>query len=503
MKKISFVLLLGALLGLGSCKNFLDINSDPSVPQEAEGFAVLPAVIQQMARGEQFDTRYIGKYTQNFAEATQGNIWDLHGYAASSDVSGEKWRSHYYSIGKNIDLIVDDAKAKQKWDYAGVAKAIRAWSWQSTTDYHGEMILKQVFEPNRYVFDFDPQEDVYAEVVRLSNEALEDLTRTGGASSEASLRRGDNVYRGDASKWIKFVYGNLARNANHISNKSAYNPDKVIEYVDKALASNADNFLVPFNGNNTGDANFFGPLRSNLNTFRQSAFLVSLLDGTVFSDVKDPRLGVICSPSPDGQFRGVAMGVGDPNNVNGNTRRVPTLWGVQINEYVSTTTTGKYIYRNNAPYPIMTYFELQFVKAEAAFRKGDRATALAAYRNGISAHMDFAGVPVADRNTYLASKAVKTAAELTLSDIMMQKYIAMAVHGSIETWVDMRRFRYSADIYRGFTLPNPLSVDNNGKPAYRVRPRFNSEYVWNRASLDKIGGNNNDYHTYEPWFVKP
>ena len=197
------------------------------------------------------------------------------------------------------------------------------------------------------------------------------------------------------------------------------------------------------------------------------------------------------------------MGVGDPNNVNGNTRRVPTLWGVQINEYVSTTTTGKYIYRNNAPYPIMTYFELQFVKAEAAFRKGDRATALAAYRNGISAHMDFAGVPVADRNTYLASKAVKTAAELTLSDIMMQKYIAMAVHGSIETWVDMRRFRYSADIYRGFTLPNPLSVDNNGKPAYRVRPRFNSEYVWNRASLDKIGGNNNDYHTYEPWFVKP
>lgn len=503
MKKYIILLLTASVMGLSSCEEYLDINRDPSIPQEAEAFAILPPVIHQMNRGEQFDTRFIGKYVQNFAQSTAADIWDLHGYNTGSDNGGEKWRSHYWAIGLNIDLIIKDATAKQKWDYVGVAKAIRAWSWQSTTDYHGEMILKQAWEPNRYVFDFDSQEDVYAEVVRLSNEALQDLSKTDGGVSVASLSRGDNVYAGDRTKWIKFVYSVLARNALHLSNKSTFNADKVIEYVDKSLASNADNFLTPFNGTNSADANFFGPLRGNMNNFRQTNFAVSLMDGTVFDKVVDPRIGILLTASPDGVYRGVTPGQGDPNNVNGNTKRVPTLWGVQLNDYVSTTTPGKYIYRDKAPYPIVTYSEMQFVKAEAAFRKGDKVMALDAYKKGIGAHMDFAGVSAADKATYLASKAVKqVAADLTMSDIMLQKYISMYVHGAIETWVDMRRFKYSADIYKGFTLPTTLFVDNGGKPAYRVRPRYNSEYVWNRTSLDKIGGNNNDYHTYELWFSK-
>jgi hypothetical protein len=48
-----------------------------------------------------------------------------------------------------------------------------------------------------------------------------------------------------------------------------------------------------------------------------------------------------------------------------------------------------------------------------------------------------------------------------------------------------------------------LFPDNGGKLAYRLRPRFNSEYVWNRAALDKIGGFNADYHTKEIWFMQP
>ena len=497
------MLFVASLLSIGGCKDYLDINSDPSVPQQAQSSALLAPIIQQMARGEQFDIRYIGKYVQNFSQSTANDTWDQQGYIASSDASGEKWRSHYFGIGANVDLLVADANAAQRWDYSGAAKAIRAWSWQSTTDYHGEMILKQIFEPNRYIFDFDSQEDVYAEVVRLSNEALVDLNKTDGAVSAASLRKGDNVYSGDRTKWIKFVYGNLARNANHLSNKSTYKPDQVIEYVDKALASNADNFLIPFNGASSTDASFFGPLRNNMGGFRQTNFMVNLMNGINFPDVIDPRLPIMLTASPDGVYRGVNPGSGDPNNVNGNTKRVPTPWGVQLDAYVSTTTPGKYIYRDKAAFPIMTYFELQFVKAEAAFIKGDKTMALDAYRKGIIAHMDYTGVAAAARDAYMLTAAVKkTGAELTLSDIMLQKYISMAVHGALETWVDMRRYKYSDAVYTGFKLPTILSVDNNGKPVARVRPRFNSEYVWNRASLEKIGANTNDYHTVEPWFMK-
>ena len=41
------------------------------------------------------------------------------------------------------------------------------------------------------------------------------------------------------------------------------------------------------------------------------------------------------------------------------------------------------------------------------------------------------------------------------------------------------------------------------KPAYRIRPRYNSEYVWNLASLKTIGGDATDYHTKPLWITQP
>jgi hypothetical protein len=501
MKKIKILALLFLSLCLGSCEKYLDINQDPSNPQVAEGHVLLPALLQSMVRGEAYDSRYIGQYIQNWHASAAGNAWDRHGYAAGSDAAGEKWRQHYYALGQNLMLQIKDGEEKGKWDYSGVAKAIQAWSWQSTTDYHGEMILKEMFEPNRYVFDYDTQEEVYAEVVRVSNAALTDLARTDGIVSTASLSRGDLVYKGDRTKWIKFVYGVLARNAHHLSNKSSYTPDKVIEYVDKSLASNADNFNIPHAGTSSTDANFFGPTRNNMGSFRQSAYIVSLLDGTVLKGVKDPRLALTLSPSVDGIYRGINTTFGDPNSANVNTR-IPTLWNTVPGV---TALTGKYMFQDKVDFPILTYSELQFIKAEALFRKGDKTKALEAYKNGIIGHMNYVGVAAKDQTDYLTSAAVVNLAnDLKISDIMTQKYIALWGIGCLESWVDMRRYNYSSDVFLGFTLPvtTQLSADNNGKPAQRVRPRYNSEYVWNRNSLDLIGGNNNDYHTYELWFTK-
>jgi hypothetical protein len=48
-----------------------------------------------------------------------------------------------------------------------------------------------------------------------------------------------------------------------------------------------------------------------------------------------------------------------------------------------------------------------------------------------------------------------------------------------------------------------LFPDNNGKIAQRIRARFNSEYVWNRAGLDAIGGLALDFHTKPLWITQP
>jgi hypothetical protein len=98
-----------------------------------------------------------------------------------------------------------------------------------------------------------------------------------------------------------------------------------------------------------------------------------------------------------------------------------------------------------------------------------------------------------------------TPAGLTLSMIMQQKYIAQWGWGFIETWSDLRRFDYSNTMYPGFVVPDAtiLFADNAGKLAYRVRPRYNSEYIWNIEALTAIGGFQQDFHTKKMWFHQP
>ncbi len=497
MKKLNIVFIFLLLLGSTSCDKYLDINEDPSQPQVAAGYALMMPILANMVRGETFDSRFIGTYVQMWGSAAAGGTTDRHGYFSGSDAIGEKWRQHYWALGQNLDLVIEDGEKNNKQDFIGAAKAIKAWSWQTSTDMYGEMILKQIFEPNRYVFDFDTQDLIYAEAEKQANEAIAHLAKT---DYNKSLNRGDLVYGGDTDKWTRFTYAVLARLENHKSNKSTYNPTKVIEYVDKSLRNNADNFNVPHNGNSTTDANFYGPLRNNMTAYRPSSFIIALLDGTTFTGVVDPRMKLMFNPCPDGVYRGVLPASGDPNNVSGNTRQIPNLTG----GLGSTAGSGKWIFTNNALHTLVSYSELQFIKAEAAFKQGDKATAYTAFLNGVNAHLDFVGTTATEKNNYVKSAAIpQTSDALTLSRIMLQKFIAMYGGGCLETWMDMRRYNYDPNIYTGFALPLSLFPDNQGKPAQRVRPRFNSEYVWNRAALAVIGADLADYHTKPLWIVNP
>ncbi len=173
----------------------------------------------------------------------------------------------------------------------------------------------------------------------------------------------------------------------------------------------------------------------------------------------------------------------------------------------------------------MTSSEIQFMKAEAAYRKGDKPTALAAYRQGISQHFDMllskynvnirAGrtMTTATRDAFLAlPQVVPSAANLTMSQIMQQKFIALWGYGVLEAWTDLRRFHYTdidpatgKQVFYAFTPPQGTDLwpDNGGKYSYRVRPRHNSEYVWNIAELAVYGGDKIDYHCKEMWFSLP
>ncbi|MNL69665.1 hypothetical protein D3C87_1945560 [compost metagenome] len=62
------------------------------------------------------------------------------------------------------------------------------------------------------------------------------------------------------------------------------------------------------------------------------------------------------------------------------------------------------------------------------------------------------GVETSSIDAYVNDpKISKGDANLTLSDIMLQKYIALFLQ--MESWTDMRRYQYDTNIYKGLQKP--------------------------------------------------
>jgi hypothetical protein len=220
------------------------------------------------------------------------------------------------------------------------------------------------------------------------------------------------------------------------------------------------------------------------------------------------------------------------------TSGIPTQGEKEVSWYPSkeafaagaVASTGSFQVRPVSDQEILTYHEMQFIKAEVLFRKGDFANAYTAYKAAIQAHLDMMQAKLTswkaasytttnpdmepmdaiDITNYMNSSAVAGAGNLTMQDIMLQKYVAMGC--SIENWNDMRRFNYSAGnvgsygvVYPGYkrgplfagtaqytggspadprywsrrwALPTTLELNYNLNNAIAVNPHATEPNIW-------------------------
>lgn len=229
----------------------------------------------------------------------------------------------------------------------------------------------------------------------------------------------------------------------------------------------------------------------------------------------------------------VNLNAGSCNTNNG-------AWGMAINDVFyhsndkaaavagAVSGTGSFQIYPMSDFDILTYAEMCFIKAEVYMRKGDKNGAYSAYKAGIQANMDRMQSKLNQWNgeydnpfmtpmdpnaisAYMSSKAVaQSSGDLKMSDIMLQKYIAMG--WSMENWVDMRRFNYSAGnigdfgvVYPGYgrtklftgaaslrgtqpsdvqywirrwRLPNGLELNYNAINALKMNENALETYIW-------------------------
>jgi len=546
IKPIFFLGMLCIFCASACKKKINDAYTNPNAPTRVPIESILPGVIGGFTAffssngtgyGVQGDGLLLGRYIQYWGSQASGELYGQMGFpgGTASDATGGLWAAVYYGHGGNVNKIIEWGTEEQKWDYVGVGYAIRAWGWLELTNVYGDAILKEAFNVELAQFKYDTQPEFYDSCRVICHRALSYLNRTDGNVSQANLAIGDAFfYNGDVSKWKKFVYGVLARSFINLTAKSDFigkgYADSAIKYANLSLATNADNALVRVSGGSISAVNnFFGPFRANIGAIRQSSYIADLMSGVnaqAFTGVADPRRYYMLRENINGTFKGFTVWSGStglsandyPRNFWGNATPAATI--------PPTVDSSRYLYQNRSPWPMMTASEIQFIIAEAAYRKGDFTLALAAYTNGISQNFDmitttypqnvptvFAITP-ANKATYLANTAVvpASAAGLTLSQIMLQKYIALYGWGVQQTWTDMRKYHYidldpitGNQVYAGFTPPSGanLIASNNGKLVYRCRPRFNSEYLYNIPELTRLGALSLDYNTVQPWFTLP
>ncbi|HVK47765.1 MAG TPA: SusD/RagB family nutrient-binding outer membrane lipoprotein [Pseudobacter sp.] len=535
MKRLHLIIIAaGIMISAASCKKWLDINTDPSLPQVGTAEILLSPIQWHMSVGTANDYRFLFKTVQNWASQNADNNWEMHGYEPTNDNGGTIWRMVYVNHGPNLQRLLDDARANEKWSFAGIGYAIKAWGYQITTDLHGPIILDQALDTSRLFFEYQDQPEVYARVREWCDSALACLSRTDRIDYTATLSTADIIYKGDKEKWKKFVYAVLAQQYSHLINKpnfATHYADSVVKYVDLSFASAADDATVLSTNSGSSDANVFSPSAgSNLvnitatnapqqYTGRITQPIVSMLTGGVRGtpatnpkSSTDPRLSRMIPYNPtDSVYRGIVPTAGDPAT----PKRVPLVWGNPAT--ASAPFPGKYLYYGSTRYPIMSYSQLQFAKAEALFIKQDPGAAHEAYKNGILGHMNFVNlygtntpgetkISQSEINNYMGSSEVaQDPSELQISDIMTQKYIAQWGWAGMETYNDLRKYEYDTAVFKQlyFYQPEDLYLSNKGEKSYRLRPRYNSEYVWNQKELAKWGGLDPAYNTKKTWAMTP
>lgn len=431
IKTYLYTCVLICIAALSGCKkSYFDLNANPNQTLTA----TLPSFLSTT-------THKTGINNYTVASTTSTYVQYLANPSASAgsdtyqvlDLTGT-WDALYFALADITDM-KQLAITQGSSEYLGVADVLLSYHISLITDIWGDAPLSDAFIVKTLTPKYDSQQDLYKASMTLIDEAITELAKTN--ATVKLLATSDLIHGGDRVKWLKTAYALKARLLNKVSKTPAYNAASVLQAVTASYTSNADD---------AGMASF--ALRNNWATVAVSNAAATLggwlseqfidhLNGKTYG-IFDPRIRKITDPTVTGTFIGTVNGAGN-RPPGGNTTK--------DENYVSNSSPWT---SNTAPILIVTYAELKFIEAEAAFRANDRTRAYTAYLAGITANMNKLQVPdSAERAAYLTSPIVAVGAQnLSLALIFKEKYVATYLNP--EAWNDARRNDYQ---YKDFTLP--------------------------------------------------
>ncbi|TCC83763.1 SusD/RagB family nutrient-binding outer membrane lipoprotein [Pedobacter hiemivivus] len=493
IRNIAFVL---AAICLSSC-NKLDLNVNPVQPVTVPTKQRLPAIQANLAYSLYSQARF-ASYHSYYLTTRLGNtntMTDTWNYNSINRMGA--WRWHYFDVGSNVNGMLIRAKEEGSNNYTGVGKIILATSYLSATDVFGDMPMKEAYAG---IFNpvYDTQEEVLAGIERLLDEGVAELNQVSDMALVMDATT-DMIYNGNLENWKTFAKAVKARLKLRTVNFKGGNQE-LLNLVNDVLPKFEDAlFRYPKASTSKWTHNLWGPgdfpepfqfvdIKNDLTNTLPTDVLMKAL--TVDATTYDPRLFILTTQGENKKYLGAKMSEG--------LKDVSLPKDVTFKDFANLF--GGYWTSDDSPFPILIKEELYFIKAETQFYMNDLDGALESYHRGIETNLKRLGVPDGQLISYMGSaKVAQNSASLKISDIMMQKYIALYLQG--ESWSDIKRYGYSTKAYPDFYYPRYALAEWAGKYIQRFPYDPQTEYMYNPKEMDRLGAKARNWVFTPVWWA--
>ncbi|WP_215225823.1 SusD/RagB family nutrient-binding outer membrane lipoprotein [Echinicola shivajiensis] len=475
IKKLYSVLMISAAgLSMGACTgDFEEMNTDPNNPVSISPALLLPNAIQvsvdrYWGHEERFERLNIDAamcWMQHLSRNIYINV-EGDSYEIPLTVSSGTWNALYNDALVNFESVLKLSGPEGDFtnsNYYGVALVMKSFTFSYMADVFGPIPYSEALKGTAAEAinspKYDSMEDIYAGLMADLKMANENLKVGGPAIS------GDILFEGDIMKWKMFANSLRLKLANHQAAKKPAESKAIMAEIlgdpsTYPVFTSNDDFAQLHHVNVIGSRNKMFDVFSTRSDWNISSTLIDKL-----LELDDQRITVYAQPLADGTYAGLPNGLTD----------------AAAGTFTASTIGTKFL-DPTAPSILMSYAELLFIKAEAAFDGDISGDPEALLEEAIAASFDQHGLVMPDDYISRIGTVDKEA-------IMTQKWLALFGQG-IEAWTEYRRTGYPV-----FPPAHPSAVFyNEGVLPTRIEYPT-SEYSLNKTALDEgvrmLGGEDN------------
>ncbi|MBU2995958.1 SusD/RagB family nutrient-binding outer membrane lipoprotein [Cellulophaga baltica] len=466
--KIYLSIIIASTVFTACSENFDEINENNNNPESVSPQFLLTNVISVSSD--------LNAYEQGFRQSN---------YLAQFSASIEFERIDRYEMGSNSeywnsifqlqsDILSIKASTTTNEAYNAVGNIMQSYLFSQLTDLWGDVPYTEALGAldGNFLPKYDTQESIYTDtetgIIAVLENAVTVLENTN------TTIKGDVLFSGDLTKWVKFANSLQVRYLIRISKRlTDFSALQTLADSGNLMQSNEDNAVLPYLSSTPNQFPLFTASSGTYNEHRMTATVDSILKSW-----DDPRMMTLYNPtgsttnSDTPEYHGL---------INGQSTNTISSSGVDLNNI---SLFGS-IFRDVADgvdAQFMQYSEVQFALAEAVTKGYISGDANTYYQNAITASFEYYNTEI-PAEYFTKPEIVLDGSEDDITKILTQKWLSLISVGH-EAWFNVRRTGIP------YLKPGPDNLNEDRYPVRYLYPE--SEQASNNANYqeasDRIGG---------------